>query len=201
MSLARALLCGLGDSSIVPVAPEARWSLERLDLPRFGGHLISWEKGVHDVAYTSALSIRVQGADGRAGSLGPLAGGMAREPGRVRRSFLDPGGSLLPGRSLHEGGDALPVAARRLRIERGPHATSRCFRPRTKPKPLQSRLGRLGHAIAHPGLGQDVGRLRRIVAELVAELLHVGAHDVRAGAARSPTPGGAGLRGSRPVPA
>ena len=46
-----------------------------LDLPRFGGHLISWEKGVHDADDTSTLFIRFPGADGRAGSIGPLAGG------------------------------------------------------------------------------------------------------------------------------
>ena len=48
---------------------------QRLDLPRFGGHLISWEKGVHDADDTSTLFIRFPGADGRAGSIGPLAGG------------------------------------------------------------------------------------------------------------------------------
>ena len=47
-----------------------------LDFARFGGHLFSWEKGVHDVDDACALStIRVPGADGRAGSLGPLTGG------------------------------------------------------------------------------------------------------------------------------
>ena len=55
-----------------------------VDLTRFGGHLISCEKGVHDVAYTSALSLRVPGADGRAGSLGPLSGGVGSGVRTVR---------------------------------------------------------------------------------------------------------------------
>ena len=44
-----------------------------MDLTRVGGHLISWEKGVRDVDDAPTLSIRFPGADGRAGSIGPLA--------------------------------------------------------------------------------------------------------------------------------
>ena len=51
-----------------------RWDI-LVDLTRFGGHLISWEKGVHDADDTSTLFIWFPGADGRAGSIGPLAGG------------------------------------------------------------------------------------------------------------------------------
>ena len=41
-----------------------------MDLTRFCGHLISWEKGVHDVDDAFALFIRVPGADGRGLLLG-----------------------------------------------------------------------------------------------------------------------------------
>ena len=49
--------------------------LPRLDVTLLSGHLISWNKGVHDVDDASALSIRVAGAEGRVGSIGPLTGG------------------------------------------------------------------------------------------------------------------------------
>ena len=42
----------------------ARRQSEQLDLTRFRGHLISWEKGVHDVENESALCSGVSPADG-----------------------------------------------------------------------------------------------------------------------------------------
>ena len=57
-----------------------------LDLPRFGEHLISWEKGVHDVYDTSALCIRAPGVDDRAGLLGPLSGTAGPNAQAVERS-------------------------------------------------------------------------------------------------------------------
>ena len=39
-----------------------------LGLTRFRGHLISWEKGVHDAEKKITLSFRVSPSDGRAGA-------------------------------------------------------------------------------------------------------------------------------------
>ena len=41
-----------------------------------------------------------------------------------------------------------------------------------------SRVVRPGHAVADPALGHDVGRPRRVVAQLAAELLDAGAHQL-----------------------
>ena len=41
-----------------------------------------------------------------------------------------------------------------------------------------SRVVRPGHAVADPALGHDVGRPRRVVAQLAAELLDEGAHQL-----------------------
>ena len=45
-----------------------------------------------------------------------------------------------------------------------------------------------GHAVADPGLGQDVGRATRVIAQLAADLLHEGAHQTGVAAVRSPDP-------------
>ncbi len=66
-------------SSLLVIDGQQRLTTVTLELPRFRGYFLTWEKGVHDAEESRAIPGGVSTADGRVGALGADAGGAGGE--------------------------------------------------------------------------------------------------------------------------